>query len=74
MNSTSRRIKFDTQTIDLFWLMGFAVWAAIDLYGPAVAQFLKTGMSIDTLLNEDPDLWPDLTAFRHLRTAPWNPP
>ncbi|MCP1471943.1 hypothetical protein J3E64_003658 [Sphingobium sp. OAS761] len=53
MNSTNRRIKFDTKTIDLFWLMGFAVWRAIELYGPAVALAQRTGMSIDKILEDD---------------------
>jgi hypothetical protein len=55
MNSTSRRIKFDTKTIDLFWLVGFAVWRAIELYGPAVALAQCTGRSIDKILDDDED-------------------
>jgi hypothetical protein len=27
MNATSKRIKFDTKTIDFFWLLGFSVAA-----------------------------------------------
>ncbi|MGY4299778.1 hypothetical protein ACVWXN_007873 [Bradyrhizobium sp. i1.4.4] len=53
MNSTSRRIKFDTKTVDLFWLMGFAVWRAIELYGPAIAIAQRTDMSIDKILSDD---------------------
>lgn len=53
MNSTSQRIKFDTKTIDLFWLMGFAAWRAIELYGPAVMLAQCTDMSIDRILNDD---------------------
>jgi hypothetical protein len=53
MNSTSRRIKFDIKTIDLFWLMGFAVWPAIELYGPAVKIAIETAMSIDKILDKD---------------------
>ena len=53
MNSTSLRIKFDTKTVDFFWLMGFAVWRAIELYGPAVMLARCTDMSIDNILNDD---------------------
>lgn len=28
MNATSKRIKFDTKTIDFFWLIGFSAWRA----------------------------------------------
>ena len=53
MNSTSQRIKFDTKTIDLFWLMGFAVWRAIELYAPAVALATDTAVSIYKVLHDD---------------------
>lgn len=53
MDSTSRRIKFDTKTIDLFWLMGFAVWRAIELYAPAIVLATSTTMTIDKVLNDD---------------------
>lgn len=53
MNATSQRIKFDIKTIDLFWLMGFAVWHAIELYGPAVVIAQGSDVSIDTILNDD---------------------
>ena len=53
MDATSRRIKFDTKTIDLFWLMGFAVWRAIELYGPAIALATCTASTIDNVLNDD---------------------
>lgn len=55
MNSTSRRIKFDTKTIDLFWLTGFAVWRAIELYGPAITLATAGATSIDKVLNDDED-------------------
>lgn len=55
MNATGKRIKFDTKTIDLFWLMGFAVWRAIELYAPAVTFATCTTATIDELLNNDSD-------------------
>lgn len=56
MNSTSRRIRFDTKTVDLFWLMGFTVWRAIEVYGPAVTLAQCRHQSIDKILNDDEEL------------------
>jgi hypothetical protein len=53
MNSTSKRIKFDTKTIDLFWLIGFALWRAIALYSPAVVCATRTDLTIDQILADD---------------------
>ena len=53
LNATSKRIKFDTKTIDFFWLMGFAAWRAIEVYAPALFLVTSTGVSIDTALKVD---------------------
>lgn len=53
MNSTSKRIKFDTKTIDFFWLMGFTLWRAIELYSPGILCATGTGITIDQILAGD---------------------
>ena len=53
MKSTSKRIKFDTKTIDFFWLMGFTLWRAIELYSPAIVCATGTGIAIDQVLDGD---------------------
>jgi len=53
MNSTSKRIKFDTKTIDFFWLTGFVLWRAIALYSPAVVCATRTDLTIDQVLAAD---------------------
>ncbi|MBQ56775.1 MAG: peptidase U49, Lit peptidase [Pseudomonadaceae bacterium] len=53
MNANVKRIKFDIKTIDLFWLLGFSAWRAIEVYSPAVVLATMTGVSLDDALNID---------------------
>jgi hypothetical protein len=53
LNATSKRIKFDTKTVDFFWLLGFAAWRAIEVYAPALVLATSTGVSIDAALTSD---------------------
>lgn len=76
LNATSKRIKFDTKTVDFFWLLGFAYWRAIEVYAPAVVLATTTGMSVDAALKADNDRGPfeldfkqRLAAAHALRTA-----
>lgn len=43
MNADATRIKFDTKTIDFFWLLGFSAWRAIEVYSPALVITSVTG-------------------------------
>jgi hypothetical protein len=53
MNADASRIKFDTKTIDFFWLLGFSAWHAIEVYSPALVLATVTGMPLDQALNVD---------------------
>lgn len=53
MNADATRIKFDTKTIDFFWLLGFSAWRAIEVYSPALVITSLTGMSLDQALDSD---------------------
>lgn len=53
MNADATRIKFDTKTIDFFWLLGFSAWRAIEVYSPAVVLATVTGIPLDQALNID---------------------
>lgn len=53
MNADATRIKFDTKTIDFFWLLGFSTWRAIEVYSPALAIATFTGMPLDQAVNID---------------------
>lgn len=50
MNSTGKRIRFDTKTIDFYWLVGFAFWKAIEVYAPALEVTTCTGTTLEKAL------------------------
>jgi hypothetical protein len=53
MNATSKRIRFDTKTIDFFWLVGFSAWRAIEVYLPPLTIASLTGASVEAALGVD---------------------
>lgn len=53
MNADAKRIKFDTKTIDFFWLLGFSACHAIEVYSPALMLATVTGVPLDQALNID---------------------
>jgi hypothetical protein len=76
MNATSKRIKFDTKTVDFFWLLGFAAWRAVEVYAPVLFLATSTGVSIDVALKADHgrgqfefDFRQRITAAHALRSA-----
>lgn len=58
MNADATRIQFDTKTIDVFWLLGFSAWRAIEVYSPALVLATITGMPLDQALNADAERGP----------------
>lgn len=59
MNANRHRIRFDTKTIDLFWLLGFSAWRSVEVYSPALVITMVLGLTIDQALHIDGKL----TAF-----------
>jgi hypothetical protein len=53
MNANEKRIQFDTKTIDLFWLLGFGSWRAIEVYTPALVVATSNGLPLDQALSAD---------------------
>lgn len=53
MNADATRIKFDTKTVDFFWLFGFSAWRALEVYSPALEIATSNGMPLDQALNID---------------------
>ncbi|MBN9508941.1 MAG: peptidase U49, Lit peptidase [Alphaproteobacteria bacterium] len=53
MNADASRIRFDTKTIDFFWLLGFSAWRAIEVYSPALVLATVTGMPLSQALGVD---------------------
>lgn len=38
LDATRERIAFDPKTMDVFWLIGFSGWRAIECYSPHVSR------------------------------------
>ena len=53
MNANDERIQFNTKTIDLFWLLGFSLWRAIEVYSPAMVVATACGITLDQALSID---------------------
>jgi hypothetical protein len=50
MDATAERIRFDPKTIDYYWLIGFAFWKALGVYGPALEIATLTGETLEKAL------------------------
>lgn len=55
LNATRDRIQFDPKTMDVFWLVGFSGWRAIECYSPHVIVS-ACGVKLQTLLDSDEKL------------------
>ena len=53
MNANDERIQFNTKTIDFFWLLGFSLWRAIEVYSPAMVVATSCGITLDQALTID---------------------
>ena len=53
MNANDERIQFNTKTIDFFWLLGFSLWRAIEVYSPAMVLATSSGMTLCQALRSD---------------------
>jgi hypothetical protein len=56
MNANRHRVRFDTKTIDLFWLLGFSAWHSIEVYSPALVITIISSLTIDQALHIDEKL------------------
>ncbi|HHG9067106.1 TPA: phage exclusion protein Lit family protein [Citrobacter freundii] len=53
MNATSKRIMFDSKTIDFFWLFGFSSWLTIETYSPVLKAACSLDITLESALNYD---------------------
>ena len=53
MNANDERIQFNTKTIDFFWLLGFSLWRAIEVYSPAMVLATSSGITLCQALRSD---------------------
>ncbi len=56
LNATRERIAIDVKMVDVFWLIGFSGWRAIETYCPAVIVAASTVQPIAALLQQDQGL------------------
>lgn len=86
LNANKERINFDAKTMEVFWLIGFSGWRAIECYSPHVICSAAFGQKVETLIQGDADLATYELAYRERRaaaqtfidavdvtTAPWPP-
>jgi hypothetical protein len=56
LDATKDRIKFNPKTMDVFWLIGFSGWRAIECYSPLVVLSELFGKPLTDLFDDDSDL------------------
>jgi hypothetical protein len=63
-------IAFDAKTMDVFWLIGFAGWKAIECYSPLVVYSAAAGQTISDLIKADTGLDDVERAYKERRATP----
>lgn len=56
LNANKERIEIDPKTMDVFWLIGFSGWRAIESYSPHVILSAVTGQKLSELFDDDEEL------------------
>ncbi len=56
LNANRERIAFDPKTMDVFWLIGFSGWRAIECYSPHVVLSAAFGRTLHDLFEKDDEL------------------
>jgi Peptidase U49 len=86
LNANKERISFDAKTIDVFWLICFSGWRAIECYAPHVLLSAATGQPVRDIISADINLPTVERAYKERRasaqalidsdkpdTVPWPP-
>ncbi|MEH2550760.1 hypothetical protein V1283_007405 [Bradyrhizobium sp. AZCC 2262] len=69
LNADKDRIQFDAKTMDVFWLIGFSGWRAIECYTPVVVWSAKSGQALAELIKLDDGLADVEQAYKERRAA-----
>jgi hypothetical protein len=69
MKADKDHIEFDAKTMDVFWLIGFGGWRAIECYAPLVIYSAATGQSVADLIRDDHGLGDVERDFKERRAA-----
>jgi len=56
LKASRHRIAFDAKTMEVFWLLGYSGWQAIECYSPHIVLSEIQNIKISKLLDDDPDL------------------
>lgn len=56
LDANRERIEFDPKTMEVFWLIGFSGWRAIECYSPHVILSAACGRTLHDLFDEDDEL------------------
>lgn len=56
LNADRERIAFDAKTMDVFWLIGFGGWKAIECYSPHVILSVAQNVPVVDLMKRDEEL------------------
>lgn len=56
LDANKERIQFDIKTMDVFWLIGFSGWKAIECYSPLVIASAHYGRPIAEVITADTEL------------------
>ncbi|MGV2978324.1 hypothetical protein AB1P65_22965 [Roseibium alexandrii] len=69
LDATKERIKFSPKTMELFWLIGFSGWRAIECYSPHVVLSEPCRITLTDLFDDDSDLPEVERAYKERLTA-----
>lgn len=86
LNANGDRIAFDVKAMDVFWLVGFVAWKAIECYSPYVVLSAASAQTVADLMRSDPEIDEVERAYKErlaaiqefiqaavVETAPWPP-
>ncbi len=69
LNANKDRIAFDPKTMEVFWLIGFGGWRAIECYSPHVICSAVSSQTIAALIQDDEGLADVERAYKERRAA-----
>ena len=69
LNATRDRIAFDTKTMQIFWLIGFSGWKAIECYSPHIIWSAKSNQTVTALIKDDANLDDVERAYKERRAS-----
>jgi hypothetical protein len=69
LNADKNRVQFDAKTMDVFWLIAFSGWRAIECYSPLVVWSASSSQTVADLIKADAGLSEVEQAYKERRAA-----